>query len=127
MAIYDTNRMERVPFDGRYSRPLNPPTRSTHAGHGPRCSSNPSIGCVCGEAERQSEASEVAAPGFIPASYVGVGDQIRLVGGIVEVEGVELLDSGETRILHRTDFAGGSHLLCLSILAPGHHVEVVNA
>lgn len=125
MSIYDTTGMERVPFDGRSPRALTPPTRSTHAGHGPRCNSNPEIGCVCGEDERQSRASEVVAPGTIPASYVAVGDHVRLVGGTVEVMDVELLDGGETRILHRTDFDNGTHLLCLSTLAPGHHVQVV--
>jgi hypothetical protein len=31
-------------------------------GHGPLCSSNPEIGCVCGAAEEASERSERLAP-----------------------------------------------------------------
>ena len=46
---YDASGMERVTFDGRY--PPRPdtriPHRNTSRNHGPRCSGNPEIGCVC--------------------------------------------------------------------------------
>jgi hypothetical protein len=50
---------DRVPFNGRWDPPP-PPRRSVrfvHEGHGPRCSSNPEVGCVCGR-----EPDESAAP-----------------------------------------------------------------
>ncbi len=60
MTALDATGMERVPFDGRSLSPLHPSRyrRHAHEGHGPRCSSNPTIGCVCGEAERASERDE---------------------------------------------------------------------
>lgn len=48
---------ERDAFDPRPA-PVAGRHHSTHEGHGPRCSSNPEIGCVCGLAERQSEEDE---------------------------------------------------------------------
>lgn len=50
---FDSSGMERSPFDGRYT-PL-PSGRSPHRAmrhHGPDCSSNPEVGCACGEEER---------------------------------------------------------------------------
>jgi hypothetical protein len=49
---------EREPFDGRVDRlPVRTPRRYRHEGHGPRCSSNPEIGCVC-----RTECDETDAP-----------------------------------------------------------------
>lgn len=121
---YDATGMERVPFDARYPRAFRPPTRRTIAGHGPRCSSNPEIGCVCGEDDRANEAAP-ADPGTIPATYLAEGDMVRLMGGTVKVVSVELLADGETRIVHRTDFANGGHLLCSQTVPAGFQVEVV--
>lgn len=53
---------ERDAFDGR---PLDAPRsrrrRVRLANHGPDCSSNPEIGCVCDEEERYWERAEAAA------------------------------------------------------------------
>jgi hypothetical protein len=59
---YDTNGLERRPFDGR---PLDPPPASRRrraaGSHGSGCHpSNPEHGCTCGQAEREHEAAEMA-------------------------------------------------------------------
>lgn len=50
---------DRVPFDGR---PLSVPKtsrrrrrRAPRSNHGPNCSANPEIGCVCGYSEHLSD------------------------------------------------------------------------
>lgn len=122
MSTYDSNGMERVPFDGRYERPSRRIRRSRPTGHGSGCSSNPEIGCVCGEDDRQNEAAPPDR--FIPAAYLMAGDRVRLLGGVVEVVSVELLD-GEARITHKTDFAAGTFLMCLQTVDASRPVEVV--
>ncbi len=71
---YDATGMERVPFDGRVPAPW--PSRRhryAHAGHGPRCSSNPEIGCLCGEDERASlRAEAIEARQYPNAAAEGV-------------------------------------------------------
>lgn len=55
MSVIDS---DYEPFDGCYVRNL-PPVRTTpHQGHGRGCSSNPAIGCICGNAEYDSQRSE---------------------------------------------------------------------
>lgn len=123
MSTYDSNGMERVPFDGRYDRPTHRPKRYRLAGHGSGCSANPEIGCVCGEDDRQNESAPPDRE-MIPAAYLCAGQRVRLLGGVVEVVSVELLD-GEARITHRTDFAGGTFLLCDQTVDASRPVEVV--
>jgi hypothetical protein len=57
---YDANGLEREPFDGRFP-PLPSRRRRVQAeGHGPDCSRNPEIGCVCGAEERSALRAEAA-------------------------------------------------------------------
>lgn len=55
MSAFDEDRAD---FDGRTVAPTTRPSRHQHEGHGPRCSSNPETGCVCGYAEWASERDE---------------------------------------------------------------------
>ncbi len=58
MTAYDATGLERTPTGDRLTVTARPYRSPRHEGHGPRCRSNPEIGCVCGEAERQSLRSE---------------------------------------------------------------------
>ncbi len=55
-------------------RPSRRPQRPAHTGHGIGCSSNPEIGCLCGEDERASLRSEKPAPRPQPVAVPFVDD-----------------------------------------------------
>lgn len=72
---------DRVPYDGR---PLTPPRTSRHRrspdpGHGAECrTSNPEVGCLCGEAERQNEWNETHPR----LAELEPGQRVRLYGDV---------------------------------------------
>ncbi len=64
MASWDASGLEREPFDGRRDAPVTSYRGPARRGHGPRCSSDPEVGCVCGADERQSQDHEARSLGF---------------------------------------------------------------
>ena len=46
---YDASGLERVPFNGYVPAPsyTRLPRRNTSRNHGPLCSGNPEVGCLC--------------------------------------------------------------------------------
>ncbi len=121
---YDASGMEHRPFDGRMPAEMHRTRRPSLTGHGRTCSSDPEIGCECGKAEYDSERAERATPGTVDVSFLAPGDVVRLMGGWVTVVSVDLLASGETRILHRTDFADGTVLIASQTLPRHYHAEM---
>lgn len=80
---FDSSGMERVPFDGRV--PARPdsrlPHRSTAPKHGPQCSANPEIGCVC-DYDPGDEPSAKPADGYVRAAHLREGQTVVIHGGV---------------------------------------------
>ncbi len=80
--VWDSSGMERIPFDGRV--PVRSDTRLSHRtssrNHGPQCSANPEIGCVCG----YDEGEHVAEPadGYQRAGKLTAGQTVVIHGGV---------------------------------------------
>lgn len=98
MGYFDA---DRVPYDGR---PLTTPVvpRRRHRGmsarnHGPECSRNPEIGCVCGYDPGETAPADPTAP----AGRLRPGQRVVIYGGAqVTVQSVEPDTEGD----HDTPF-----------------------
>lgn len=78
MSRYDLTGWEREPFAGRSDVQPTRRRRRSHAGHGPDCSTNPEIGCICPEEERHYARLERAeARRFPNAAAEGVRGWVR--------------------------------------------------
>lgn len=80
---WDSSGMERIPFDGR--TPARPSSRirsrQSRGKHGPGCSSNPEIGCVCGY-DPGEDPAVAPADGYVRAAKLTAGQTIVIHGGV---------------------------------------------
>lgn len=80
---WDASGMERIPFDGRV--PALPDTRLPHRTaspkHGPQCSGNPEVGCVC-DYDPGDEPSAKPAEGYVRARHLKPGQTAVVHGGV---------------------------------------------
>lgn len=80
---WDSTGMERIPFDGRV--PARPdsrlPRRNTDPKHGPRCSSNPEVGCQC-DYDPGDDPSVTMADGYVRAGHLKPGMTAVIHGGV---------------------------------------------
>lgn len=63
--VWDSSGMERIPFDGRVPGRSDARIDRRHATskHGPDCSANPEVGCVCGYDPGEELAAGEVKPG----------------------------------------------------------------
>lgn len=98
--VWDSTGMERNPFDGRVeARPdARLPHRPASPKHGPQCSGNPTIGCVC-DYDPGDEPSAKPADGYVRARYLRPGQIVTIHGGVrvvvLSVTPYEVTDSFE--------------------------------
>jgi hypothetical protein len=81
--VWDATGMERVPFDGRIPAPSDTllPHRSTSPKHGPQCSGNPEVGCLC-DYDPGDEPNIRPAEGYERASRLSAGQTVMIHGGV---------------------------------------------
>lgn len=81
--VWDASGMERIPFDGRTEpRPdTRIRSRQTRANHGPGCSSNPEVGCICGYDPGEDPAVS-PADGYVRAAKLKPGQVAVIHGGV---------------------------------------------
>lgn len=89
--VWDATGMERIPFDGR--TPARPDSRLPHRTaspqHGPQCSGNPEVGCLC-DYDPGDEPSAKPADGYVRARHLRSGQTVVIHGGVrVTVVSVE--------------------------------------
>ncbi len=81
--VWDSSGMERIPFDGRTGVRLAARIRSgrtSSRNHGPQCSSNPEIGCLCGY--DPGEHATESADGYQRADKLTAGQTVVIYGGL---------------------------------------------
>jgi hypothetical protein len=81
--VWDASGMERIPFNGRTeARPDSRlPHRTSSPKHGPQCSGNPMIGCLC-DYDPGDEPSAKPADGYVRSRHLKPGQTVVIHGGV---------------------------------------------
>jgi hypothetical protein len=81
--VWDSSGMERIPFDGRVPALSDTrlPHRTASPKHGPQCSGNPEIGCLC-DYDPGDEQSAKPADGYVRAGHLRPGQTAVIHGGV---------------------------------------------